>query len=169
MAVAGVFVLAAPAQSATQGTLGATSSGTAAVSVVLPSRVKITGLADLAIGTYVGPTSSASGNVCIYSNTDGYNITVTSAEGLFQMDGVTTPGDKVTYAVEWAATSGAGTGSALTYNTALTGQTTPAAGNVTCGGGTNATLIVRVADADIGAGISAQTYAGTLTLVVAPE
>lgn len=169
MVAAGALVLAAPVQSATQGSLGATSTGTAVVSVVLPSRVRITGLADLAIGTYVGPDSSAAGNVCVYSNTDGYNITVTSAEGSFAMAGLTTPADTVTYAVEWDDVTGSTTGVALAYNTALTGQTTPAAGNVTCGGGTNASLIVRVVDADIGATDSAQTYQGTLTLVVAPE
>jgi hypothetical protein len=169
MAAAGLLMLAAPAQSATDGNLGATSSGTAGVSVVVPQMVRITGLADLAINPYAGPTSAASGNVCVYSNTGNYQITATTVETAFSMIGQTDATQSITYAVEWAATSGAGTGTALTYNTALGAQSSGGA-NLACAnvGGTNSTLIVRVTDTDIGVA-TAQTYAGTLNLVVAPN
>ena len=170
MAVAGTLIAAAPAQSASDGSLGATSSGTVGVSVTIPQLVWIQGLADLAINPYAGPSSAASGNVCVYSNTaGGYDITATSVEGGFSLDGVTVPAESITYSVEWAASSGAGSGTAMAYNTALTGLSTGGA-NPTCSnvGGTNATLIVRVTDSDLGTA-SAQTYAGTLNLTVAPN
>ena len=49
------MIAAAPASAATQGTLGATSTGNITITVSVPSRVQITGLTDVAF-TNVDPT-----------------------------------------------------------------------------------------------------------------
>lgn len=163
-AAVGFLLSSAPLQAATDGTLGATSTGSVTVSVAIPTRAKITGLTDLAIGTYAGPSKSASDTLCVYSNTNGYSIKATSGNGTssFLMKNGT---DTVSYAVEWDDGSGL---TALTHDTAKTGRATGGS-DVNCSGGDNATLKVTVSDSDIGAAIAAATYTDTLTLLVTPE
>src|SRR5262245_5627324 len=76
------MVFAAPALAATQGNLGATSTGSVAITASVPSRVRITGLADVAF-TNQDPGTDASNaqDVCVWSNTatKGYTITATGS------------------------------------------------------------------------------------------
>ncbi len=170
LAAVSLLMLAAPANSASDGSMGATSNGSSSVSVTIPSLVRITGIADLTIASYSSPSSFAADDVCVYSNTAvGYDITATSSEGSFVLTNTGPPATQIGYAVEWNASSGQTSGTALTYNTALTGQSTGGA-NPTCGnvGGANASLIVRVTDSDLGTA-PAQTYTGTLLLLIEPN
>src|SRR5690348_10998300 len=63
---------------ATQGSFGATSTGSLSVSVSVPNRVRLSGLTDVAF-TNQDPSVAASNaqNVCVWSNTStrGYNVT----------------------------------------------------------------------------------------------
>jgi hypothetical protein len=173
---AGTFVLLAcssfAAQAASDGTLGATSQGTVGLSASVPSRVQISKLTDVAF-TNQDPGTAASNaqSVCVFSNTatKGYNIKATGsgASSAFTIaNGALTAG----YTVEWAQTTGQTSGTALTTNVALTGQTSLAT-TPTCSSGpaTSASLVVKMSTAALQGMQSNTSYTGTLTLLVGPE
>ena len=163
---------AAPAFAASQGSLGATSTGTVSISASVPSRARITGLADVAF-TNQDPATAASNaqNVCIWSNTatKAYTITATGS-GTASAFTLTNGSGTVPYSVEWAATSGQTNGTALSTGTASASLTT-AAVNQTCSAAptTTASLIVGIATTDLGTMSAGSSYTGTLTLVVTPQ
>jgi len=157
---------------ATQGTLGATSTGSISIGASIPNRVQISKLTDVSF-TNQDPSVNASNaqSVCVWSNTStkGYYVTATgsgAASAFTLANGAAT----VPYAVEWAGSSGQASGTALTTATALHGLTS-AATNPTCAAGptSSASLIVRISAVNLQAMQAATTYTGTLTLVVAPE
>lgn len=175
-ATAGVILLAASTvanATPTQGSLGATSQGSVQISATVPPRVQISGLTDLAVGTLDPTTASTSTeNVCVWSNTStkGYNLTATGDGGgtgnTFKLASGT---NKLDYTVEWAGTSGAASGQALTTNVAKTGFTSNATAP-NCSSSTSATLFVKFSTAQMQAAVgSATAYTGALTLLVAPE
>lgn len=157
---------------ATQGTLGATSTGSITIGASIPNRVQLSGLTDVSF-TNQDPSVNASNaqNVCVWSNTStqGYNVTATGS-GTANAFTLANGGLTVPYSVEWAGSSGQSSGSALSTGTALTGLTSTAT-NMTCASGpaTSASLIVRISSANLQTMQAATTYTGTLTLVVAPE
>ena len=158
---------------ATQGTVGATSTGSLNITLTIPQLVRITGLTDITMPTWDGSTDiQGTDNVCVFSSTRRYTVTATGsgASSAFTLaDGTAPTPNTIAYAVEWAASSGASSGTGLTSGTALTAQTTNAT-STTCAGGTNATVIVKITSANLSAAPSAGTnYTGTLTLVVAPD
>lgn len=157
---------------ATQGSLGATSTGSISINASVPNRVQISGLTDVSFLNQdpATPASNAQ-NVCVWSNTStkGYNVTATgsgAASAFTLANGAAT----VPYAVEWAGSSGQASGTALATGSALTGLTSTAT-NATCssGPGSSASLIVKMTAASLQGMQAAATYTGTLTLVVAPE
>jgi hypothetical protein len=165
-------VIAAPANAATQGTLGATSTGSVSISVSVANRAQITGLTDVAF-TNVDPATAASNSQsnCVWSNTatKGYSITATGSgtSGAFTLaNGSLT----VPYSVQWSASSGQSSGTALAAGTALSGLTTTAV-NPTCSSSPNTTssLIVTISAPNLQSMVSATSYTGTLTLLVTPQ
>lgn len=160
------------AVAATQGSLGATSTGSVAISASVPNRVQLSGLTDVSFLNQDPATPPASAqNVCVWSNTStkGYNVTATgsgTASAFTLANGALT----VPYTVEWAQTSGQASGTALATGTALTGQKSTAT-NALCASGPSSTasLIVKMSTASLQTMQAATTYTGTLTLVVAPE
>jgi hypothetical protein len=167
-----VTTLGGTANAATQGTLGATSTGTVSISASVPNRVRISGLSDVAF-TNVDPSVDASNaqNVCVWSNTatKGYRITATGS-GAANAFTLSNAALTVPYSVEWAASSGQTSGSALTSGTALTGLTSTAT-NSGCASGpsSSASLVVKILTANLQTMNAATSYTGTLTLLVAPE
>jgi spore coat protein U-like protein len=165
--------LAMPATSfaATQGSVGATSTGTVGISATVPGRVQISGLNDIVFGTVDPAVGAASAeDVCVWSNTSGKGYTVTAtgsgASNAFSLSDGT---NSLAYAVEWAGTAGQSTGTALISGTALSGLSSTAT-NPTCSSGpaASASLVVKMTAADLQAAV-ASSYTGTLTLVVAPQ
>lgn len=159
------------ALAATQGTAGTTSTGSVSISATIPGRVQLSGLTDVSFGT-VDPTVAAAQaeDVCVWSNTSGKGYTVTAtgsgaANAFTLSDGTNT----VPYSVEWAASSGQSSGTALVSGTALGGLSSTAT-NPTCSAGPTATasLIVKMSSANLQAAV-ASSYLGILTLVVAPQ
>ena len=168
----GMAMIASPAFASTQGTLGATSTGSITISVSVANRAQITGLTDVTF-TNIDPASAASAaqNNCVWSNTatKGYSITATGSgtSGAFTLaNGSLT----VPYSVQWGQTSGQGTGTALSAGTALTGLTTTAA-NPTCSTSpsTTSSLIVTISAPSLQSMVSATAYTGSLTLLVTPQ
>jgi len=164
---------AGTAQASTQGTLGATSTGSVTINASVPARVRISGLSDVDL-TNVDPSVNAAvaQDVCVFSNTvtRGYQVTATGsgAANAFTLANGALP--EVPYTVEWASSSGQASGTPLATGSALTGQTSAATNN-NCASGpaASASLIVRVGSTDLQAMPAATTFTGTLTLVVAPE
>lgn len=172
-AIAGSLLLAAPADAATQGSFGSTSTGSLTINASVPGRVRISGLTDVSFSN-VDPSVNATNaqNVCVWSNTStkGYNITATGsgAGGAFTLASGALP--VVPYTVEWASSSGQTSGTSLTTATTLTGQTSTAT-NSDCSAGpsASASLVVSMGAGTLQTMSAGVTYNGTLTLVVAPE
>jgi hypothetical protein len=166
------IVPASNAHAATQGSLGSTSTGSVSISASVPTRVRISGLSDVAF-TNVDPSTDASDaqNICVWSNTStrGYRVTATGS-GAGSGFALANAALTVPYTVEWSATSGQITGTSLAAGTALTGLTSSAT-NANCASGpaASASLIVKIASTDLQTMQASTSYTGTLTLVVAPE
>ena len=165
-------LLQGPASAATQGTLGSTSTGSISIGASIPTRVRISGLTDVSFANQdpAIPASSAQ-NVCVWSNTatKGYNVTATGS-GAGNAFTLASGALTVPYSVEWSASSGQSSGTALAAGTALTSLTSTATNSVCASGpSSSASLIVKIATADLQTMQAATNYTGTLTLVVAPE
>jgi len=168
LAIAAVATLAAGnAFAATQGILGATSEGSLEITLTIEPLVQISALNDIALGTYAGGGNmSGADDLCVYSNTGGYEITATGngAGGAFELIGTAV---NLPYTVQWATSAGAGSGNAMTAGAPLGGQggtfTTP-----DCGASDNAQVIVAVDSTDL-ASAPTGNYTGVLTLLVAPQ
>ena len=166
-----------PSNAATQGTAGATSTGTVTINASVAARVNLTNLSDVTfvdadLGPIVntGNQAKKAQNVCVWSNNadKSYYVTATGSgtAGAFTLANSTNP--VVPYQVYWSATSGQTTGTQLvagTKSAKLVSTATAAA----CGGGTTASLIVGIQGTDAGSMLAATTYTGTLTLLVAPN
>ena len=170
----GVFVVAganaSPALASTDGSFGATSQGSVAISATVPGRVKLTKLSDVTF-TNVDPTLAASNaqNVCVWSNTASrrytINATGSGASNAFTLAAGT---NTVPYTVEWAQTSGQTSGTALTAGVALLNQSSGAVMQ-DCGGGASASLIVGIASSELQGMTASTPYTGTLTLLVSAQ
>ena len=122
---------------ATQGTLGATSTGSITIGASIPNRVQLSKLTDVSF-TNQDPSVDASSaqDVCVWSNTStrGYTITATGsgAGNAFTLASGALPA--VPYSVEWAPSSGQTAGTVLAAGSTLTGQTSTAT-NSDCSAG----------------------------------
>lgn len=168
-----LLLTAGTAEASTQGSLGASSTGSVTINASVPARVRISGLADVDL-TNVDPAVDASvaQDICVWSNTvtRGYQVTASGSgtANAFTLANGALP--EVAYTVEWAASSGQSNGTPLSTGSALTGQTSSATNsNCASGPASSASLIVKVGSTDLQAMPAATTYTGTLTLVVAPE
>ena len=160
-----------PAYAATDGSLGATSTGTLSITASVPNRARISGLSDIDF-TNQDPASAATAaqNVCVWSNTATKAYTVTaSGSGDSSAFTLSNGGAVVPYQVQWAGASGALTGTVLTPGSA-SASFTSAATNQNCASGPNASasLIVGVDTSDLGTMSAGSNYTGTLTLLVTP-
>ncbi|TQV89035.1 hypothetical protein [Aliikangiella coralliicola] len=160
-------VASTSAMAATQGTLGATSTGDLIISLDIDNLVRVSNLNDINLGNFNGGAGDLSGSdtFCVYRNGAGnYNINM-SGSGAANAYTLASGANTLPYAVEFV--NGATT-TAMATGTALTGQTGANTTSDTCGGADNVSLNVTVANGDLAAA-PAGTYTGTLTIVVAPE
>jgi len=169
---AALFSVTTGTFAATNGTLGATSTGTSTVSLSIGQRYQITGVADLAFGSYSGTGDMlANDDVCIYTNgvTSAYKVRVLdnssmSATGFsVQNTGATA---QIPYTVKWNNVAGVTGNAAVAYNvpTAKTGANTT---SVTCNGTNNANVQVVMMQADLQAA-PAGSYSTTLSITIEP-
>jgi hypothetical protein len=170
---AAAALAASPVSAATQGSFGATSTGSVNINASVPGRVRISGLSDVTLSN-VDPSVTAidAQSICVWSNTStrGYSITATGSgtASAFTLTDGSSP--EVPYSVEWAETSGQSSGTSLSAGLALTGQTSTATNSdCTAGPAASASLVVSIGSPALQSMTAGVTYAGTLTLVVAPE
>ena len=133
-------------------------------------QVRISKLTDVAFGTIGNFTTDLinAQNVCLFNNKglNTYNITATGngASGAFTLSAGS---NKLAYEVQWSASSGQTTGTALMAGVTLTNLTdTATISDCSSGPATTASLITILRTAQIGAA-TAGFYSGTLTLLVA--
>jgi hypothetical protein len=146
--------------------LGAPSAG-------VSQTVRISKLSDLSFGTITNIAVDArqSENVCVYSSsaTRGYNVTATGsgAGGAFLLgSGAAT----LAYQVQWNASAGQTSGTALSAGTKLGGLTSTATQQIcSSGAAASASLIVVIPATALGAAAGGIGYSGTLTLVIGVE
>lgn len=160
------------AVAATQGTLGATSTGSVTINASVPNRVQLSGLSDVSFLNQDPATAALNAqNVCVWSNTStkGYNVTA-SGSGTGSAFTLNNGALTVPYSLEWSGTSGQTSGTALTSGTAVTGlKSTATSATCSSGASSSASLIVKMSTGNLQTMQAATTYTGTLTLVVAPE
>ncbi len=157
---------------ATQGSLGATSTGTVTISASVPARARLTGLTDVSfVNQDPAVAASSPQNACVWSNTatKGYTITATGSGtgSAFTLanGALTTP-----YSVQWNASSGQTSGTSLTAGTA-SATLTSVATQQSCASGpaSSASLIVAIGTTDLQTMQALTTYTGILTLLITPQ
>lgn len=159
---------AGDAIAATDGTLGANSTGTTVVSLQIADRVQITSVNDIALGAWAGSADLVgASNFCVYrSGGNNYRLTLTTDTGAFQVDSVTAS-DSIVFTAKVDDDADASDGEAMSYNTAsavaLVGSS-----SYTCGGADNAQLLVTFAEAALQGATTANDYQATVTIFVEP-
>lgn len=136
------------------------------------NKVRLTGLSDVGFGTLANLAADAvrSQSLCLYADTptNGYSITAlgSGSGGGFELNSGTRI---LPFDVSWTGVAGQSSGTRLSPNVPLTGQTSTAT-QQTCNNGppTSASLIVALRSGAL-SNAMAGTYAGTLTLIVGPE
>jgi hypothetical protein len=162
--------IASRVESATDGSLGPTSTGSATISITIPTLVSITDVQNLNLGTFTGSGDlSADDSVCVYTNLPAatYKITASgngddSAFTIKSVSDVTIP-----YEVYWNDQPSPG-GTELTSGLASATQSGANTSSQTCDGdGNNANFRVRILEEHLAASPPA-VYTGTLSLLVEP-
>lgn len=159
------------AQAATDGTLGATSTGLLNLSVTKDARVKISDLGDLTRSAWEEGNGDVnlSDTVCVYSTraNGGYKVNP-QGSGAASAFTLANGSNLMPYAVAWAD-SASGTAAALSANTLSAAFQNASTSSPTCiGGGNNARLDVKITAAAMTAAVDG-TYNGVLTLIVSPS
>jgi len=131
-------------------------------------KARIQDLSDVNFGTLTNLAADASLNqsICVFSQSNIYNVRA-SGSGTGGAFTLSSGANTLAYEVQWSALPGRTTGTMLTANTALTGQTSSAQ-QQGCNSGPSASLIVVLRSAALSSATTG-SYTGTLTLVVAPE
>ena len=152
-------------------TLGAACFALTSVSAQA-QQVRINKLADAAFGTIANfnVDQRRSRSICVFTTPLGtrYQVTATGsgAGGAFT---IASGASTMAYEVQWAASAGQTTGTALAAGTALTNLTTAATrSGCTTAPATSASLITILRSATVSAARSGN-YTGTLTLLIAPN
>lgn len=163
---------------ATQGTLGATSTGTASLSITKSVQAQISDIQDMTLSNWSigGGAVSLSSNICVYSSTGNYKVTATGS-GSSNAFTVASGANTIPYTVTWdfggVGSLGTGSTASLTSGTQSAGYTTASTTSALCNGGgasnDTARVTVGITSANMTSAPSSSTpYTGTLTMMVTP-
>ena len=159
--------------SASDGSLGPTSTGQAGISLTIPPRISITRIADLNLGAWSGSGDKADeDDVCIYTNngTGNYQVTASGSGsgGSFELsDGL---GNSITYSASWSNSIGSAGSVGLTSGTPLTNQSGACTTSSTCTGCgvNNANFSINIPANTLNSAVPGY-YTGSISLVVEPN
>lgn len=161
------------AHAATQGTIGATSTGTVTINATINGLVQISNLSDLTFTTLDGTTDAQlTENVCVWSNTStrSYTIRATGDGASSAFTLASTGHSPVPYSVAWANSSTATAGTALATTTASAAFTSTAITPLCVAGASpTAKLFVGITGANQSTMVANAAYTGVLTLLVTPQ
>lgn len=153
---------------ATDGQVGATSTGSANISLTLPKLIRIRNMADVLFPSYSGAgdlTFNKDITVSVNYPTGGYRITTTGS-GASSAFTVAAGATTIPYAMLYNDQAGIAGTVAVTAGTPLTGQSgalRPLGTN-----NLNANYQVKFLETNLQSA-DAASYSGTLTIIVAPE
>lgn len=156
--------------SATQGTLGTTSTGSVVVTITVPSLVSISGLTDITMAPTSLGTATGNTTACIYSNLTGgnYFVTATSTNAAAgQFRAIASGGATIAYSAYWNNAAAASQTTTLVSGTKTAVQTGASTTSLTCGGTANANFNISLSAAQA-AGVVQGTYTDTATLLITP-
>ena len=166
--VGGAFLIQAkPSFAASDGSIGATSTGSANISLSLGKISRIRNMADASFASYPGSgdlSFNQNVNISVNYASGGYRVTGSGsgAGGAFTIaDG----SNVIPYEVKFNDEVGVSGNVALSSGSALTGQT--GAVKPISSTTNDANYAIKLAEADILA-VDAGSYSGTISLVVAP-
>jgi len=166
-------VLSGAAFAATQGTLGATSTGTTDVTLTIASQVRISDLNDFALGTYGGAGNlTGNDNVCAYTNvaSGAYNITFTdNSEMTATQFAVENAGNtaEIPMEVRYNDVTGTAGNAVATYGTQMASTGANITADDCSAGGLSGNIQVTLLAADLQAA-PADAYASTVTVLMEP-
>lgn len=135
-------------------------------------KARITNVSDVSFGliSNLQADSRQSQNICVYSQSTGgaYSITA-SGSGAGSSFALSSGTSSLAYEVEWSPQSGQASGTPLSPNVALAGQTSSAT-HQSCNNGpaTSASLTIILRGVQLSQA-SEGSYSGSLTLLVAAE
>jgi hypothetical protein len=155
------------AVAATQGTLGASSSGTVTINSTKGAAVQISGLSDFTFPPSATTPAPIEQTACVYSTTGAYTVVATSshaAGGSFRLNN---GASFINYEVNWYGVASGGTASSLSSGTQSGNQAGADTTSTSCGGGADSRIGIAI-DAVSFTAAPAGTYSDTLTLLVAP-
>lgn len=162
-----LMVFTATAYSATDGTEGATSTGSSVISVTIPKLIVASSFADFAFGSYggVGDLNSNDDLVVSGNYLGTYQVTA-SGSGVASAFTITDGLQTIAYNVNYNDASGIVGAAAMTSGTALTAQSglNASLGSAVSSGNLN----IVIPEANLQA-VSSGSYTGTVTLVFQPE
>lgn len=180
-AAIGMIGVASPniALAATDGSLGGTSTGTSELSVTVPLRAQITGVADLDFSSELTAWNGAddvtlADSVCVFTSSGAYEVTA-SGNGTANAFTVTDGSTFISYTVEWDDNDASNSGTALTTGVQSTAnfEGTTTLSDCAPSPTNNATFIVTMdgdsGTDDLASATTGVNYTGTLTLLVTPE
>ena len=171
IALASLVAASGTALAATDGTLGATSTGTTDITMQVDDAVMITGLEDMPLGAYTGTAALTGATAfCVYRNgTGNYDVTLTSANSTTTaFQAVNVDGDVVPYTVIYNDAPIPVGGTALASGVISPAPFVGNGASRTCGGADNASLQVTFAQTVLDAAPTG-SYSDTLTVLIAPN
>lgn len=157
------------------GTLGATSTGTADVTLTIAEQFQISDMDAFAFGAYGGTGDlDANDDICVYHNGDGsYRVTITDdssnvTPNSFEVEDATDSTD-IAMSVSWNDATGTAGETAATHGTPITPQSGANTSAADCSvGGLSANLHVVLLEADLQAA-AAGSYDSEITVLVEPD
>lgn len=175
--VLGAALLSSTAAFATtaDGTLGATSTGTADVTLTIAEQFQISSMDAFAFGAYGGTGDfNSNDDICVYHNGDGsYRVTITDdsvnvTPNAFAVEDAA-DGAEIAMSIFWNDASGTAGEAAATHGTAITPQSGANVSTTDCSvGGLSANLHVVLAEAALQAAV-AGAYDSELSVLVEPD
>lgn len=177
VACVGWLGMAGPSQAATQGLLGATSTGTSTISITKSVQAQISDIQDMTLPNWsIGDGAvELSSDVCVYSSTGSYRVTATGS-GLVNAFTLASGLNVLPYSVTWNS-GGVGnlasTGATLLPNVQSLTMANASTASATCNGGgagnNTARVVVSIPEIVMNAAASSPTpYTGTLTMLITP-
>ena len=162
------------AVAATQGTTGATSTGTLDVQVTVLEELKVSNLANITLGTYVagGGNLQVEDQFCIfYNNSNDISLTLTSTNGTAPAYAMINGADTIPYTVDFQADADT-PGPYAAHNSgdtvAYTVFANAANDDCTTIGGPTSAIRATLVDTGSPLPVANGIYTDTITVVVAP-
>jgi hypothetical protein len=135
-------------------------------------QVRINRLTDVGFGTISNFTTDLilTRNICVFSTATGRRYSVTArGSGTANAFTLASGTNRLPYEVQWAQTSAATSGIALTTGVPLTGQVTAATSSGCISAPTRTATLITILRANQTSAATAGSYSGVLTLVIAPN